>query len=72
MFKQQMSEYKEKGSVEKPIVSDDELRERSFSEISVEKVEIEDSEGDEKLKVRKSCDPSWDHHVIGLGVPKRH
>lgn len=70
MFKQQMSEYMEKGSVEKPIVSDDELRERSFSEISVEKVKIEDSEGDEKLKVHKSCDPSCDHHVIGLGVPK--
>ncbi|XP_011403697.1 PREDICTED: restin homolog [Amphimedon queenslandica] len=50
MFKQQMSEYIEKGSVEKPILSDDELRDRSLSELSVERVNIEDTEGDEELK----------------------
>ena len=45
-----------KGSVEKPILSDDELRDRSLSELSVERVSIEDTEGDEELKVTKSCD----------------
>ena len=64
MFKQQMSEYIEKGSVEKPILSDDELRDRSLSELSVERVSIEDTEGDEKLKVTSHMMCHVTDHVI--------
>ena len=51
MFKQQMMEYKEKGSVEKPILSEEAARERTLSEQSLEAVEIVDTVGDQQLMV---------------------
>ena len=51
MFDQQMAEYREKGEVEKPLLSEDVVRGRAFSEQSVEDVDIEDEIGDEQLKV---------------------
>ena len=51
MFKQQMTEYKEKGSVEKPILSEEAARERTLSERSLDAVEIVDTIGDQQLLV---------------------
>ena len=51
MFKQQMMEYKEKGSVEKPILSEEAARERTLSEQSLDAVEIVDTIGDQQLMV---------------------
>ena len=51
MFKQQMTEYKEKGSVEKPILSEEAARERTLSEQSLDAVQIVDTIGDQQLLV---------------------
>lgn len=48
-----MAEYREKGEVEKPILSDEELKERSLSEASIEGIEIKDEDGSEELNVRR-------------------
>ena len=55
MFDQQMAEYKEKGEVEKPLLSEDGVRGRALSEQSIDDVDIEDEMGDEQLKVLVSC-----------------
>ena len=46
-----MMEYKEKGSVEKPILSEEAARERTLSEQSLDAVEIVDTVGDQQLMV---------------------
>ena len=46
-----MTEYKEKGSVEKPILSEEAARERTQSERSLDAVEIVDTIGDQQLLV---------------------
>ena len=46
-----MTEYKEKGSVEKPILSEEAARERTLSERSLDAVEIVDTIGDQQLLV---------------------
>ena len=51
MFKQQMTEYKEKGSIEKPILSEEAARERTQSERSLDAVEIVDTIGEQQLLV---------------------
>ena len=51
MFRQQMAEYQEKGEVEKPILSEEQAKERTLSEVSVEGIEIKDEDGNEALNV---------------------
>lgn len=45
-----MAEFKEKGEVDRPIVSTEETRQRGFSETSLEEVKIDDNAGDEQLQ----------------------
>ena len=44
-----MAEFKEKGEVDRPIVSE-ETRQRGDSQLSLEQVEIDDNAGEEQLK----------------------
>ena len=46
-----MSEYQKKGTVEKPILSEEEARDRAISELSIDNVEIIDTAGDKQLQV---------------------
>ena len=54
MFRIQMAEYQEKGEVERPLVSEEQAKKRTLSEISVEGIEIKDDDGNEALNVRRS------------------
>lgn len=47
-----MAEYRESGMVERPILADNAARERAMSEKSIDDVEIEDTIGQEELKVK--------------------
>lgn len=67
MFKQQMTEYQEKGTVEKPILSKEEVRDRAVSELSVENVEIVDANGDKQLQVK--CHFKVSIYTL-LGIPE--
>ncbi len=51
MFQIQMAEYRDKGTVEKPLISDKQIKERTVSEVSVEGIEIKDENGNETLNV---------------------
>ena len=53
MFEQQMAEYRESGMVERPILAERVARERAMSEKSIDDVQIEDTIGQEQLKVKK-------------------
>lgn len=54
MFRIQMAEYQQKGEVERPLVSEEQAKERTLSEVSVEGIEIRDEDGNEALNVRLS------------------
>ena len=47
-----MAEFKEKGEVDRPIVSEEEevTRQRGYSQVSLEEVEIDDNAGKEQLQ----------------------
>ena len=45
-----MAEFKEKGEVDRPIVSTEETRQRGYSETSLEEVKIDDNAGNEQLQ----------------------
>ena len=46
-----MAEYRDKGEIEKPILSDEQVKKRTMSEVSVEGIEIKDEDGNEALNV---------------------
>ena len=47
-----MAEYRESGVIERPILVDQVARQRALSEKSVDDVQIEDTVGQEQLKVK--------------------